>query len=66
VRLSWARLLKGVFKLDHEHCPNSGDEMRLIAAVLGQPVIEKILMHLGLQACAPPRPIPLGPQPQAA
>jgi hypothetical protein len=29
--------------------------MKIIAAILEQPVIEKILMHLGLQARAPPR-----------
>ena len=55
VRLSWARLLKRVFDLELEHCPNCGGELRIIAAILEQPVIEKILMHLGLQARAPPR-----------
>jgi hypothetical protein len=42
VRLSWARLLKRVFELDLEHCPNCGGELRIIAAILEQPVIEKI------------------------
>ena len=46
VRLSWARLLKRVFELDLEHCPNCGGEMKIIAAILEQPVIEKILTHL--------------------
>ena len=55
VRLSWARLLKRVFDLDLEHCPNCGGELKLIAAILEAPVIEKILTHLGLQARAPPR-----------
>jgi hypothetical protein len=55
VRLSWARLLKRVFELDLEHCPNCGGEMKILAAILEQPVIEKILTHLGLQARAPPR-----------
>ena len=55
VRLGWARLLKRVFDLDLEHCPNCSGELRIIAAILEQPVIEKILMHLGLQARAPPR-----------
>ena len=49
VRLSWARLLKRVFDLDQEHCPNCGGELKIIAAILEQPVIEKILTHLGLQ-----------------
>lgn len=37
-----------------EHCPNCGGELKIIAAILDQPVIEKILTHLGLQARAPP------------
>ena len=54
-RLSWARLLKRVFELDLEHCPNCGGALKIIAAILEQPAIEKILTHLGLQARAPPR-----------
>jgi hypothetical protein len=48
-------LLKRVFDLDLEHCPNCGGELKIIAAILEAPVIEKILTHLGLQARAPPR-----------
>lgn len=55
VRLIWARLLKRVFEIDLEHCPNCGGELKMIAAILEQPVIEKILTHLGLQVRAPPR-----------
>jgi len=33
-----------------EHCPKRGGEITIIAAVLEQPVIEKFLAHLGLQA----------------
>ena len=55
VRLSWAKLLKRVFEIDMEHCPNCGGELKIIAAILEQPVIEKLLTHLGLQARAPPR-----------
>ena len=47
VRLSSAKLLKRVFDLDLEHCPNCGDEMKTIAAILEQPVIEWILTNLG-------------------
>ena len=54
-RMSWARLLKRVFELDLEHCPNCGGEMKIIAAILEAPVIERILTHLGLQARAPPQ-----------
>ena len=55
VLLSWAKLLKRVFELDLEHCPNCGGELKIIAAILEAPVIEKILTHLGLHARAPPR-----------
>ena len=52
LRLSWAKLLKRVFDLDLEHRPNCGGELKIIAAILEQPVIEKILTHLG---CRPGR-----------
>jgi len=41
--------------LPTEHCPNCGGQLKIIAAILEQPVIEKILTHQGLQARAPPR-----------
>jgi hypothetical protein len=55
VRAGWTRLLKRVFDLDLERCPNCGGELKIIAAILQTPVIERILTHLGLQARAPPR-----------
>ena len=55
MRLGWAKLLKRVSDLDLEHCPHCGGELRIIAAILAAPVIEKILTHLGLQARAAPR-----------
>jgi len=30
VRLSWAKLLKRVFEIDLEHCPNCGGELKII------------------------------------
>ena len=66
MRLSWAKLHKRVFDLDLEYCPNCGGELKIIAAILGQPVIEEILTHLGLQARAPPRAPARGPQLPAA
>jgi hypothetical protein len=66
VRLSWAKLLRRVFDLDLEHCANCGGGMKIIAAILEQPVIEKILTHLGLQARAPARAPARGSQLQAA
>ena len=55
MRLGWAKLLKRVFNLDLEHCPNCGGELKIIAAILERASVEKILNHLGLQARAPPR-----------
>ena len=33
VRPSWAKLLKRVFEIDMEHCPNCGGELKIIAAI---------------------------------
>jgi hypothetical protein len=55
-RISWARLLKRVFDIDMQHCPNCGaGELKIIAAILERAVIEKILTHLGLDPQPPPR-----------
>jgi len=44
------------FALDLEHCPNcGGEELKIIAAILERPVIEKILDHLGLDPQPPPK-----------
>jgi hypothetical protein len=53
-RMSWARLLKRVFDIDIEHCPNCG-ELKSIAAIEDPAVIVRILSHLGLPARALPR-----------
>jgi hypothetical protein len=66
VRLSWTKLLKRVFDLDPEHCLDCVGELKIIAAILEQPVIEKILTHLGLQARAPARAPARGQALQAA
>jgi len=55
-RISWARLLKRVFDIDMQHCSNcGGGELKIIAAILERPVIEKILTHLGLDPQPPPK-----------
>jgi hypothetical protein len=56
----------GVFEIDLEHCPNCRGELKIIAAILETPVIERILTHLGLQARAPPRAPARGHMQQAA
>ena len=66
VRLSKAKLLKRLFELDLEHCPDCGGEPKIIAAIWEQPEIEKILTHLGLQAREPPHAPARGAQMQAA
>jgi hypothetical protein len=55
-RIGWARLLKRVFDIDMQLCPNCGaGELKIIVAILERPVIEKILTHLGLNPQPPPR-----------
>jgi len=49
-----------------EHCPNCGSELKIIAALVDAPVIEKILTCLGLQARAPTRAPARGHALQAA
>ena len=51
----WARLLKRVFDIDLEHCPQCSGAFRIIAATESLAVTVKILTHLGLPARAPPR-----------
>ena len=48
-------VLKRVFDIDIEHCPNCGGELKIIAAIEDPAVIVRILSHLGLPARAPPR-----------
>ena len=66
VRLSWSKLLKRVFEIDMAHCPNCDGRLKIIAAIMAGPVIEKIFTHLGLQARAPTGAPARGSQPQAA
>jgi ribosomal protein S27E len=37
-RMSWARLLKRVFDIDVEHCPNCGGRLKIIAAIEEPPL----------------------------
>ena len=54
-RMSWVCLLKRVFDIDLEHCPQCGGALKIIAAIVEPPVIVRILAHLGLPTRAPPR-----------
>jgi hypothetical protein len=66
-RIGWARLLKWVFDIDMQHCPNcGGGELKIIAAILERPVIEKILTHPGLDPQPPPRGRARGISPTAS
>ena len=50
-----ARLLKRVFEIDLEHCPQCGGDLKIIAAIEEPAVIVKILTHLVLPARATAR-----------
>jgi Putative transposase len=54
-RTGWARLLKRVFGIDIEPCPQCGGALKIIAAIDDPAVMVRILTHLGLPARAPPR-----------
>jgi hypothetical protein len=53
--MSWARLLKRVFDIDIDHCPNRGGALKIIAAIEDPPLIVRILTHLGLPTRAASR-----------
>jgi hypothetical protein len=42
---SWDRLLKRVFQIELEHCPNCGGELKIIAATFEAPVINQAHPH---------------------
>ena len=66
-RMSWAYLLKRVFDIDLEQCPECGGALKILAAIEVPAVITKILTHLRLPARAPPgspaRPVVLFQKP---
>lgn len=51
-RLSWAQLLKRVFKVDMENCP-CGGKLQFVAAIMSSNAIQKILEHEGLDYYIP-------------
>jgi hypothetical protein len=68
-RRNWARFIKKVYEVDPLVCPKCGGEMRVISFIEEEPVIRKILVHLGLwegESRPPPHdrapmPLPLLP-----
>jgi len=53
-RLSWAKLLARVFRIDVSVCPNCGGPMRLIAALTEPASIKRCLQGMRLSWRAPP------------
>ena len=53
--ISWSRLLRRVFNLDMECCPNCGGKVKVVAAIEEPGVIKKILTYLGLSPHPPPK-----------
>jgi hypothetical protein len=47
-RKNWARLIRKIYEVDPLLCPKCHGAMRIIAFIEEQPVIKKILLHLGL------------------
>ena len=54
VRSTRARLIKKVHEVDPLICPHCGEEMRFLAVIEEQPVIEKILRHIKAWDPRPP------------
>ncbi len=53
--ISWSRLLRRMFDIDVEKCPNCGGQIKIVAAIEEPGVIKKILTHLGLSPHPPPK-----------
>ena len=64
-RMSWAKLMNRVFKIDVTQCQFCRGEVKIIAAILERTAIEKILNHLGLPS-EPPLISSARPPPQAS
>ncbi len=55
---AWARLIKQVYEVDPMLCPKCGGEMRIMAIIEEDEVIEKILRHLKHWDPRPPSQAP--------
>jgi hypothetical protein len=45
--MTWAKRLKRVFAIEMERCWRCGGKLKVIASIEEQPVIDRILEHLG-------------------
>ena len=54
--MTWAQRLKRVFNIDVSICPQCGGEVKVIACIEDQAVINKILNHLQAKGALPPPP----------
>ncbi len=52
-RISWAKLLARVFGFDVEKCSQCGGKIKVLAAILNDDAIKKILNHFGLPTKVP-------------
>jgi hypothetical protein len=59
--MSWAQPLKRVFAIDIEKCERCGARVRIIATVEDRLVIQRILIHLGLEQDPAGEALPRGP-----
>jgi hypothetical protein len=64
-RLPWAERLRRVWRTDVLVCARCGGDMRVVAIIDSEPVVLRILRHLGYPTTAPPRgpPRPVGQLP---
>ncbi len=62
---SWALLLARIYENRPLQCPRCGQAMKILAIILDQEVIERILRHIG-EDPTPPRLLPARSPPQLA
>ena len=62
-RMSWAKLMNRVFKIDVTLCRFCKGEIKVVAAIMERTAIQKILSHLGLPT-EPPAILPARSPPQ--
>ena len=65
-RRSWARLIWKIYGIDPQICPKCGGERDIIAVILRDDVIVKILEHVGLPARLPALKPARAPPPRSA